>query len=83
MTRPQPSEAAPYYSKLCVEAAKATDVSWQNLVEDFRSVRSATLAFFANIPPTVWSNTGIAGDNSFTVRALAYIVAGHVKTSWE
>jgi hypothetical protein len=41
-------------------------------------LRLSTEAFFGNIPAEAWSRRGIASDNSFTVRALAYITAGHL-----
>ena len=47
-------------------------------VEEFRAVRSATQHFFRNLPDDAWAKRGIASDRSFTVRALAYIAAGHV-----
>ncbi len=59
-------------------AAESDKVSWARHVDEFRAVRSATLAFFRNLPPEAWLRSGIASDNSVTVRALAYIVAGHV-----
>src|SRR5213078_3896824 len=40
--------------------------------------RAATLSFFRNLPGDAWMRSGIASDNRFTVRALAYITAGHV-----
>jgi DinB superfamily len=57
--------------------AKADEVSWARHVEEFRGVRLATLSFFRNLPAEAWERSGIASDNPFTVRALAYIVAGH------
>jgi uncharacterized damage-inducible protein DinB len=62
----------------CVKSAGADDVSWKNLVDEFRGVRLSTLSFFQNLPEAAWSRSGIASDNPVTVRALAYIVAGHV-----
>jgi hypothetical protein len=41
-------------------------------------VRWATISFFQNLPADAWSRTGVASDNPFTVRSLAYIIAGHV-----
>lgn len=61
-----------------VEGAGADQVSWAQHLEEFRSIRLATLNFFRNLPPEGWSRSGIASDNPFTVRALAYIIAGHV-----
>jgi len=61
-----------------VEAARADDISWASHRQEFRLARLATLAFFRNLPPGAWLRSGIASDNPFTVRALAYILAGHV-----
>jgi hypothetical protein len=72
-------EALPSYDQdICVEAAKANDISWASHVKEFCSIRRATLAFFSNLPAEAWLQRGIASENSFTVRALAYILAGHV-----
>jgi uncharacterized damage-inducible protein DinB len=64
--------------EIAYKAADSDKVSWAKHVEEFRAVRSATLAFFRNLPAGAWSRSGIASGNSVTVRALAYIVAGHV-----
>jgi DinB superfamily len=52
---------------------------WAGHIDEFRAVRSATLPFFAELPPEAWERRGIASDNPFSVRALAYIIAGHVE----
>ena len=61
-----------------VEGAEADKVSWARHLEEFRSIRLSTLDFFRNLQPESWMRSGIASDNPFTVRALAYIIAGHV-----
>jgi hypothetical protein len=58
--------------------AGADQFSWASHVEEFRLLRLSTLAFFRNLPPEAWMRAGIAGGNSCTVRALAYIIAGHL-----
>jgi hypothetical protein len=47
-------------------------------IEEFESVRASTRDFFRHLSPDAWLRRGIASENPFTVRALAYIGAGHV-----
>ena len=47
-------------------------------IDEFRAVRAATLALFAEMPHDAWTRRGVASGNPFTVRALAHITAGHV-----
>ena len=61
-----------------MSAADADARSWRSHIDEFRAVRAATLAFFRNLPEEAWTRRGIASDNPFTVRALAYLAAGHV-----
>ena len=63
---------------VAVQGAQANQTPWSELVEEFRTVRLGTISFFKNMPDEAWSRTGTASDNPFTVRALAYIIAGHV-----
>jgi len=58
-------------------AAHADDFAWARHIEEFRGVRLATVAFFRNLPADAWPKKGVASGNSCTVRALAYITAGH------
>jgi len=58
--------------------AQADRFAWSAHIEDFRAARSSTLAFFRNLPAEAWMAKGVANDNPFTVRALAYTLAGHV-----
>ena len=60
-----------------VATAAADQLSWESHLEEFRAVRSATLALFKSLPEEAWMRRGVASGNSVTVRALAYIVAGH------
>jgi len=63
---------------IAVPHAAADQFSWSSHVADFNAVRAATLTFFRNLPDDAWTRTGIASDNPVSVRALAYIIAGHV-----
>ncbi len=62
----------------CARGAGADSVSWHAHLEEFRNVRHATISFFRNLPSDTWLRSGIASDNRFTVRALAFIIPGHV-----
>ena len=67
-----------YDQNIAVSSAQADRVSWAAHVEEFRRVRLATISLFRNMPPDAWMKTGIASDNRFTVRALAFIIPGHL-----
>ena len=58
--------------------AGADDRTWRSHLDEFRAVRAATIALFRNLPAEAWTRRGVASGNPFTVRALAYIAAGHV-----
>jgi DinB family protein len=61
-----------------ITTARADERPWSSHLEEFRAVRASTLSFFQNLPEEAWNRRGIASGNPFSVRALAYIVAGHV-----
>ena len=63
---------------VAVAGSNANDTSWADLVDEYRTVRLATISFFRNLAPEAWSKTGVANGNPFTVNAVAYIIAGHV-----
>ncbi len=69
---------ASYDQEIAAAGAEADRISWADHVEEFRRVRLATISMFANCPPQAWMRTGVANDNPFTVRALAFIIPGHV-----
>ncbi len=66
-----------YDQTIAASGAQADSIPWADHIEEFRRVRLATIAFFRNMPSEAWNRRGIASGNPFTVRALAYIIAGH------
>jgi len=48
-----------------------------DLIEDYIAVRRATVSLLRNLDEAAWSRRGVANKNEVTVRALAYIIAGH------
>lgn len=66
-----------YDQNIAAAGAGADSVSWPAHVEEFRRVRLSTISLFRNLPAEGWMRSGIASDNPFTVRAMAFIIAGH------
>lgn len=66
-----------YEQDIAAAGAEADGVAWAAHVEEFRRVRLATLSLFRNMPEAAWSRTGVASNNRFSVRAMAFITAGH------
>jgi len=48
-----------------------------DLIEDYIAVRRATISLFRNLDEAAWTRRGVASKNEVTVRALAFIIAGH------
>jgi hypothetical protein len=69
---------ASFDQTVAVPHAGADARPWRSHIEEFRAVRAATVAFFDALPDEGWTRKGVASDNPVTVRALAYITAGHV-----
>jgi hypothetical protein len=63
---------------ISVNAARADEHTWASHVAEFRDVRRATVALFRKMPGEAWGRTGVASGNVVSVRALAYIIVGHV-----
>jgi DinB superfamily len=63
---------------IAVSTAAADARPLKSHCEEFRAIRAATLQFFRNLTSEAWLRRGVASGNPFTVRALAYIAAGHV-----
>lgn len=53
------------------------DVPLEELLLEFAHVREGHLAFFRHLSPTAWLRKGLANNNPISVRALAYVMAGH------
>jgi hypothetical protein len=60
-----------------VRAGNFADCRLADLIEEFVCVRRASLWFFRQLSAEAWMRRGIASGNEVSVRAVAYIVAGH------
>ncbi len=62
-----------------VPLAKFDEQSWPALLEQWRALRVANTSLFGTFDDDAWVRTGIASGYPVSVRALAYIVAGHAE----
>ncbi len=60
-----------------VKAADFDTRALASLLEEFQSIRAATIAFFGSLDETALRRSGTANNAGISVRALAYIIAGH------
>ncbi len=51
--------------------------SLNDLANEYEHVRRSSISLFSNLDDEAWSRRGSANNNESTVRALAFIVAGH------
>jgi hypothetical protein len=54
-------------------------VELEDLLSEFRLVRLSNIAMFRNLDEAAWTRIGTANDAPVSVRALAFIMAGHVR----
>lgn len=57
--------------------ASFEDYPLSDLIAEFESVRRATLFLFKHLSEEAWMRRGTANESEVSVRALAYIIAGH------
>lgn len=54
-------------------------VELEDLLSEFRLVRLSNVAMFRTLDETAWTRVGMANGTPVTVRALAYVMVGHVR----
>ena len=61
-----------------VPESGASARSLHSILDEFESVREATVTLFQGLPEEAWSRVGTANGRSVSVRAIAWISAGHL-----
>jgi uncharacterized damage-inducible protein DinB len=59
------------------EASPAPSQPLAEVLDDLQAVRRATLTLLRGLGPEAWPRTGLANGARTSVRALAWIIAGH------
>jgi hypothetical protein len=71
------TELPGFDENLFVGNASFDNRSLSSLADEFAAVRSATVAFFGGLMPAEWDRSGTANRARMSVRALAWVIAGH------
>ena len=62
-----------------MQTAPYNQIELEDLLSEMRLVRLSNVAMFRSLDQEAWNRTGIANANEVTVRALAFIMGGHVR----
>jgi hypothetical protein len=60
-----------------VAAANFDSRLWKDLQEELAAVRVSSLLMFRGLGEEAWTRQGVANGNPMSVRAAAYVIAGH------
>jgi uncharacterized damage-inducible protein DinB len=60
-----------------VRAGNFGRIRLSDLADEFQNVRQANIHLFRSLDDAAWLRRGAANENEVSVRALAYIIAGH------
>jgi hypothetical protein len=62
-----------------VRAAGSDARTLADLADELAAVRESTVRLFASLPDVAWVRRGVVNGRDVSVRALAYITAGHAR----
>src|SRR2546425_7991517 len=62
-----------------MQTAPYNQIELEDLLSEMRLVRLSNVAMFRSLDQEAWNRTGIANANEVTVRALAFIMGGHMR----
>ena len=61
------------------EASEEHPAPLADIIASFDALRRANILLIRNLPEAAWNRVGTMSGSSVTVRALAYILAGHIR----
>jgi len=73
------AELASMDQDVCASHAGSDAVALAALAEEFLAVRAATMTLVKALPAEAWDRRGVASGNPVSVRALVWIICGHVE----
>lgn len=79
MSRGDTTPIEGFEQDLYIDNSHANSRSFEDMIGEFTELRSANLRQLRNFDETDWLRLGTASGFQFSVRALGYIMAGHVR----
>ena len=77
VARGDPTPLAGFDENRYVEGAGFDARAMEELLEEYRAVRRASVLLFRGLSGEAWTRRGVVNGVEVSVRALAYIIAGH------
>jgi uncharacterized damage-inducible protein DinB len=62
-----------------VTAAGSAGVPFAELLEEFQTVRRATILLLRHLPDEAWTRMGVSSGKPISTRTLAFVIVGHVE----
>ena len=79
IARGDPAPQPAFDDQAWVAQMGAGDRTLADIVEEFGIVRQASLLLFRHLPAAAWTRRGIANGHPASVRAMAWVMAGHAR----
>lgn len=79
IARGDPAPLPDMDEKVWAAGSNAAERPLPALVDELRAVRAATVALFRGLDAGAWERRGVASNREVSVRALAWIAAGHAE----
>jgi hypothetical protein len=79
IARGDPAPLPAFDDQAWVAQMGAGDRTLADIVAEFAVVRQASLALFRHLPAAAWTRRGIASGHPASVRAMAWVMAGHAR----
>lgn len=76
-SRGEPAALPSFDENRYVAAARSDALPLRDLVEEFALVRESNLVVLRRLDPREWTRVGTASGHPISVRALAWVMAGH------
>src|ERR1043166_2263814 len=62
-----------------LQTAPYNHINLEDLLSEWRLVRLSNIAMFRTLDEDAWNRVGTANNNEVTVRAIAFVMAGHTR----